>query len=103
MLKGKKLDNRSFKGKIIEVSSQGAKIIAVQDDPNSVPPRLSNIKLNFSIHRKNSTLANEDLYAKIVDKKTLENLGFYIRYTSIPQKVGLILDRLYVSLQAKDA
>ena len=101
MLKGKKLDDRSFKGKIVEVSFQGAKIIAVQDDPNSVPPRLSNIKLNFSIHKKKSTLANEDLYAKIVDKKTTEHLGFYIRYTSIPQKVGLILERLYLSLQEK--
>jgi hypothetical protein len=103
MLKGKKLDDRSFKGKIVEVSSQGAKIIALQDDPNSVPPRLSNIKLNFSIHKKKSTLASEDLYAKIVDKKTTEHLGFYIRYTSIPQKVGLLIDRLYMWLQEKES
>ena len=103
MLKGKKLDDRSFKGKIVEVSSQGAKIIAIQDDPDSVPSRLSNIKLNFSIHKKNSTLANEDLYAKIVDEKTTEHLGFYIRYTSIPQKVGSLLDRLYRLLQEKES
>ena len=103
MLKGNKLDDRTFKGKIVEVSSQGAKVIALQDDPNSIPPQLSNIKLNFSMHKKTSTLANEDLYAKIEDKKTTEHLGFYIRYTSIPQKVGIIIDRLYMMLQEKES
>ncbi|MBD2345279.1 adenylate/guanylate cyclase domain-containing protein [Anabaena subtropica] len=98
ILQEKHITNTLFRGALIKLSNKGAEIridenILVED---SLPPELTNIKINLLISNNPQQLS-DDIYVKVL--KTLANKrSFYIHFTTIPTKIKLQLDAIYKSI-----
>lgn len=90
ILDGKHVSAVMLKGSLVKLSAKGAEISSQQ----SVVP-LSNIKFNlFALN--NSESVSEDIYAKVIEKETI-NGNFCIHFTSLPPDVESMLNDLYES------
>ncbi|EAW39334.1 response regulator [Lyngbya sp. PCC 8106] len=100
ILEGKHVGENVFQGRMVELSAKCAKISSCQAEQDCVPLPLTNIKLNLIW--ADSTLASEDIYAKVLEEPA--DVGsFYIRFTAKPPELKVRLQRLYEDLlkQAK--
>ncbi|MDY7020326.1 MAG: ATP-binding protein, partial [Cyanobacteriota bacterium] len=95
ILEGKHIGANEFQGFLVELSAKGAKIGSCQAQQDCVPLPLTNIKLNLL--GTDSTLASEDIYAKVMEQPA--DVGnFYIRFTAEAPEVKTRLQTLYESL-----
>ncbi len=81
-LEEKKNGDTPFKGSIIKLSTKGAEVRVENREGESIPPPLSNIKLNLL--KSDKTLEfSDDIYAKVLEKPgSLDS--FYIHFTFSP-------------------
>jgi hemerythrin-like metal-binding protein len=91
VLKGKHIGTQSVNATLLKLSSKGA-LINTDVEKALFPEVLDNLKINFNL--PNSQLANEDVYAKVLDYETNENT-LYICFTSIPRNVKAQLVALF--------
>jgi adenylate cyclase len=79
VLEGKKVGNAQFQGYIIKLSPKGAEIRIENQQENSIPSPLSNIKLNLLEAGQTEELG-DDIYAKVLEKLGNPD-SFYIHFT----------------------
>lgn len=104
ILEGKHVGENVFDGCIVQLSAHGAEIYTKQGK-DSVPSKLTNIKLNLL--SQDHSRESEDIYAKVLEYQTNylqavpedENY-FLIRFTAKPPDVAAQLEKLYQSLKA---
>jgi adenylate cyclase len=81
-LDGKKVGNAQFQGRIIKLSHKGAEIRTENQEWDSIPSPLSNIKLKL-LEADQTEELGDDIYAKVLEKSG--NLdSFYIHFTFKP-------------------
>ncbi|WP_293055922.1 MULTISPECIES: adenylate/guanylate cyclase domain-containing protein [unclassified Moorena] len=95
-LDGKHISNSVYTGRLVEISSKGAKLSANSSNSSAIPEPLSNIKLNL-LDPDNVNQPSEDIYAKVLEK-TAEPGSFYIRLTAVPPEISAKLESLYESV-----
>jgi adenylate cyclase len=95
ILDGKHVGTTFFKGKIVNLSNQGA-AIARADSQQPMPTALTNLKLNLIDYQESEL--SEDIYGKVTDK-TDSSGNFYIRFTAKPPEVAIRLQTLYESIK----
>ncbi len=104
ILEGKHVGENVFPGAMLKLSAKGAQIVTNQGK-NSLPPGLTNIKLNLINVCK--TEETEDIYAKVLEyspeqaKSSANGQNqFFIRFTSKPPDVEAYLREQYQLIQA---
>jgi len=97
VLQGKQLGDSIFKGSLVKLSAKGAEVRAEKSQEESVPPPLSNIKLNFLMVNEHAEIS-EDVYAKVLAKAASKRT-FYIHFTTKPPAMAAMIDSLYKSLK----
>ncbi|WP_416666265.1 adenylate/guanylate cyclase domain-containing protein [Egbenema bharatensis] len=95
-LDGKHIGDMQFTGALVKLSARGAEIRPDGSTDTSLPPELTNLKLNFVASRQ-FIEASEDSYAKVT-KHQNDQGSFYIHFTSLPPTVQIQLSRLYKSI-----
>ncbi len=93
ILDGKKIGNTLFKGRLVKLSAKGAEVRAENGLAESIPPPLSQIKLNF-FKADGYEEISEDMYASVLEQPASQGT-FYIHFTFKPPAVAVLLDALY--------
>jgi adenylate cyclase len=88
VMEGKEISATLNSGRLIELSTKGAKVRS----ENSVAP-LTNIRLRLLTGNTTSEVS-DDIYAKVLEKPT-DNGTFYIEFTALPPDLETILTRIY--------
>ncbi len=96
ILDGKNVADTKYRGKLVELSENGAIINYAHNDTQGFISGMTNIKCNL-LNSENYHPVSDDIYAKVLDKPH-HNGGFYIRFTAKPPDVTKKLDELYQSL-----
>jgi len=92
ILSEKHIGNSIFQGRLVKLSTKGAEIYSENQEEASIPPGMSNIKLNL-LTPQNTEEFSEDIYGKIVAKQT-DKGNFYICFTAKTPEVSAKLDSL---------
>lgn len=97
VLEGKQINPIEFKGRLTQLSEQGAVIEIAQ--ATDLPLELTNLKLNLrlSTQAPNQPLLSDDLYAKVLDRQPKHNC-FRVQFTTVPPSLQPQLDTLYRSI-----
>lgn len=82
ILDGKKIGDTLFEGSIVKLSNKEAEVRVQNQEQKSLPPPLSNIKLNL-LPTEGSAELSEDIYAKVLGKAGNSD-SFYIYFTFKP-------------------
>lgn len=97
VLEGKHIDDTIFKGSLVKLSAKGAEVRVEKTAEDSMPPPLSNLKINLLKIGSRSQIS-EDIYAKVLQKSTSDTRSFEIHFTFKPPSVAALVDELYNSL-----
>lgn len=89
VLEGKQVSDTIFKGNIISISTKGAEIRIEKGSIDSMPPPLSNLKVNF-LKLGSQFGISEDVYAKVLDRPASRRT-FYIHFTYKPPTIAAAL------------
>ncbi|NEP00622.1 MAG: adenylate/guanylate cyclase domain-containing protein [Symploca sp. SIO2E9] len=92
LMDGKHVSGSLFKGSLVKLSTKGAQVSSEHVGEQSLPPGLSNIKLNLLNEPPGEI--SEDIYAKVLDKPSTKGC-FYIHFTAKPLTVAARLDAIY--------
>jgi adenylate cyclase len=107
LVEGKQISQTEFKGRLVQLSEQGAEIQVAE--ARDLPPELTNLKLNLLLAvRSANGSANQsanpmikqmprlsdDLYAKVLDRQPAQNC-FRVQFTTVPPSLQTKLDALY--------
>jgi adenylate cyclase len=92
VVEGKQVSETIFKGSMVGISAKGVEIRIEKDSPNSMPPPLSNIKINLLQLAGNPNIS-EDVYAKVLDRPASRRT-FYVHLTYKPPAVSSALIKL---------
>ena len=99
LLEGKNISDRVTEARLIALSEKGARITVVSEDSSPIPGGLTNLKINF--FQDEIPENREDVYAKVLEKKPADgDRQFYIRFTSKPPSVDVMLEKLYKAIVA---
>jgi adenylate cyclase len=90
ILEEKQVNTTRFQGSLVKLSPEGAEI-RVEPSTGSIPPELTNLKLNLFV------ADSEDIYAKVSERRGGQE-SFYIHFTSVPPVVQAKLTALYQSI-----
>ncbi|MFM6139915.1 MAG: CHASE2 domain-containing protein, partial [Sphaerospermopsis kisseleviana] len=94
LVDGKQIGDTIIKGYLVQISEKGGVIYVENQTENPIPLPMSNIKLNFlSSHNQHQQEMSDDIYAKVLDKPSFEQV-FYIRFTFKPPAVAKKLLKL---------
>ncbi|MBD2577392.1 adenylate/guanylate cyclase domain-containing protein [Oscillatoria sp. FACHB-1406] len=89
VLEGKQVSDTIFKGNIVSISTKGVEIRIEKGNTDSMPPPLSNLKINF-LKLGDRFGISEDVYAKVLDR-TASRRTFYIHFTYKPPTIAAAL------------
>ncbi|MGI0482662.1 adenylate/guanylate cyclase domain-containing protein [Geminocystis sp. CENA526] len=92
IVKEKQLEENIFKGKIIELSKQGAKIEVISTTQNNFLTISTNIKINL-LKENASIKINEDIYGKVTQILP-NNKIFYVSFTVKTPTLQKIIDEV---------
>lgn len=92
VVEGKQVNDRIFKGSIVGISAKGVEIRIEKDSPDSMPPPLSNLKLNLLQLADNPGIS-DDVYAKVLDRPASRRT-FYVHLTYKPPAVSSALRQI---------
>ncbi|MDB9315980.1 adenylate/guanylate cyclase domain-containing protein [Spirulina sp. CS-785/01] len=112
VLDGKHISKDTLPGQLLQLSEKGAYItlkggeqengksptVTEDNPPPEKPEPLKNIKLVF-VNLGDTPELQEDLYAKVLEKESQEDGGFYIQFTSKPPRINEKLQQLYDNLK----
>lgn len=97
LLEEKHISRTMVQGRLLELSSKGAKVGIEDAIKSSLPPAQTNIKLNLLAPELPVAL-REDSYAKILDKPA-EAGSFYVQFTARPAAINAQFDAWYQALK----
>jgi adenylate cyclase len=86
VVEGKQISDTIFKGSIVALSVKGVEIRIEKDSPDSMPPPLSNLKINLLQLAGNPDIS-EDVYAKVLNRPASKRT-FYVHLTYQPPVVA---------------
>ncbi|MBE9117185.1 adenylate/guanylate cyclase domain-containing protein [Lusitaniella coriacea LEGE 07157] len=92
VLEGKQVSGTIFRGNLIKLSQKGAEVRADKEQAASMPPVLSNLKLNFLGLDERAGIS-EDNYAKVLNKPATQRT-FYVHFTFTAPDVATKLNTL---------
>ncbi|MDY7011995.1 MAG: adenylate/guanylate cyclase domain-containing protein [Cyanobacteriota bacterium] len=92
VVEGKQVSDKIFKGSIVGISVKGIEIRSEKDSPDSMPPPLSNLKINL-LQLVNNPEISEDVYAKVLDRPASRRT-FYVHLTYKPPAVAAALRQI---------
>ncbi|MDY6781372.1 MAG: adenylate/guanylate cyclase domain-containing protein [Cyanobacteriota bacterium] len=92
VVEGKQVSDKIFKGSIVGISVKGVEIRVEKDSPDSMPPPLSNLKVNLLQLIGNPEIS-EDVYAKVLDRPASKRT-FYVHLTYKPPAVATALRKI---------
>ncbi len=95
ILDGKDINSLQVFGHLVQLSQHGGQIV-IDDEKQSPPPPLANIKLNFE-DWTTPDLESEDVYAKVLEQEANPQ-EFYIKFTSKPPSIDKKLTEIYKTL-----
>ena len=95
---GKNITDSYFEGRLVKLSAKGGEIRVPTEQRHSLPPPLSNIKLNF-LKLDKEVAISQDVYAQVLEKPG-SWASFYIHFTFKPPAVAVrLLEALTESLR----
>jgi adenylate cyclase len=98
VVEGKQVHDTIFKGSLVKLSAKGAEVRVEKTAEDSMPPPLSNLKINL-LRVGTRVGVSEDVYAKVLEKKTTDTRSFDIHFTFKPPSVAAIINILYQSVK----
>jgi len=98
-LEGKDVQEDFYGAKLFQLSAHAALVVSTAPRPEQIPPPLTNLKLNL-LGETFSSGKSDDIYAKVLEKRSPQTDGFYIYFTSRPPAVETMLNQIYKVLLA---
>ncbi len=95
IVQGKDIDESVYYGRLVELSEKGG-LIVLASESDSVPPPLTNLKINFLMPHESPAIS-EDIYGKVLEKNSKKG-SFYLYFTAKPPDISKKLEKLYQTL-----